>query len=497
MQDLAIHQDAIILNYFVANHYGVPNLPVSKGQVLFRGPWLTHISALPAGSTEQQLLDDAAAVAGANIAQSMTYLPFIDNQPLYPTTARANVTGRITVTDGRPGADLYVLLSEVVADDVYTIKQPTYFVVSQGAEGSFTLPGIPPGTYSLYVFSKAGSIVDQTRVDGVVVAGPVTDLGEVKVTPSDAGFTHVWQVGTADGKGGEFALGSAARSYTLPNQVPGDLTFTVGSSHEPTDWYYAQTAPGTWTVAFNLPRAYTGTAYLTVSASLTQGSSPTLRVNGGASGITGRMPSGTDSSLSRQAVRSGYAKQATFTFDAGALLRAGDNTITFKRDGSAGASGLGWDTVVLTIDEGGNAAREPPPALNVSAVLAPHANPAGASLPPVVDVTLAVTNTGGRHAMDVRLNRLAWVTVAADGSRLGAAAVPARVAAGSRDPAVFHVPVAAAVGAAVPAARHAITLEHPPADALALLPAGAHLALEVGVSADGGRTRATATVRYL
>ncbi|WP_372495603.1 polysaccharide lyase family protein [Saccharopolyspora soli] len=61
-------------------------------------------------------------------------------------------------------------------------------------------------------------------------------------------------MGKADRTSGEYALatGSPARpgprAYEKPAGVPGDLTFVVGSDWEPTDWYYAQTNSGTWTI---------------------------------------------------------------------------------------------------------------------------------------------------------------------------------------------------------------------------------------------------------
>ena len=88
---------------------------------------------------------------------------------------------------------------------------------------------------------------------------PVTDLGTVSWAPTDGGYTHLWQLGSADRQGGEFALGNASRDWDLPSRVPAATTFTIGSSVEARDWYYAQTKPGTWTIVFNLPRTYTGT----------------------------------------------------------------------------------------------------------------------------------------------------------------------------------------------------------------------------------------------
>jgi hypothetical protein len=51
---------------------------------------------------------------------------------------------------------VYVILStEVVSLDVFVIHEPTFFVKAN-ASGHFFLPGIPPGTYSLYLLSSKG-----------------------------------------------------------------------------------------------------------------------------------------------------------------------------------------------------------------------------------------------------------------------------------------------------------------------------------------------------
>lgn len=484
-QDLAIHQDAIILNYFVANHMGVPSYDVPAGYRRMKGPWLTYVTTQPAGSTPEQLLAEAQRVAEANIAVARSgYLPFIDNQPLYPTKTRTNVTGAIRVTDGRPSEDLWALLTAVVTEDIYGVKEPTYFVRTR-AGGVFELPAIPPGTYSLYVFSARGSITEQLRVDGVKLAGdkPVVDLGTIDWSPPDGGYTHLWQIGTADRFGTEFNFGTHVRSYDLPSQVPGDLTFAVGKSVEGKDWYYAQTAPGTWTVSFDLPRAYAGTAHLTIAASLTQGQSPQVSVNGKRDGISGYVPSGSDSTLSRQAVRSGHAQVGALTF-AASMLVVGPNTVTFSRDGQAGASGIGYDTVVLAVDEG------PPPTkqhgrafLTGTLTVTPANGRNGTFL-----ATLSAHNAGSEHAMDVRVSSLQWMC--ASGS------TPALLTDG-RDAARCPWPLGGHV-----APNGMLTL--PPIALLAAGPgerqgtrgaAGCHL--EARVIADGGRTMARLTSELL
>ena len=43
-QDIAIHQDALILNYFGINHYGEPAYPLPAGYQRLYGPWFTFVT---------------------------------------------------------------------------------------------------------------------------------------------------------------------------------------------------------------------------------------------------------------------------------------------------------------------------------------------------------------------------------------------------------------------------------------------------------------------
>ena len=277
--------------------------------------------------------------------------PFVSH-PWYPAS-RTNVTGVVSISDGRPPSSIWAVLSTQRAADVFGLHEPTRFVLTDTA-GRFTVTGVPPGDYVLYLQAAAGSITDVYVSAGSIAVTegvPVVDVGTVKWTPSDAARTTLWQLGQADRTGGEFGLAREPRGWFLPGLVPRDLTFTIGESREDRDWYYAQTQPGTWTVAFSLAAAQTGTAFLTVAASMTDGDSPSVAVNGDASGISGAMPSGEDSTLSRQAVRSGFPRLGVLSFDA-ARLKQGANTISFSRGAASGGSnntGIGWDVIKLQV----------------------------------------------------------------------------------------------------------------------------------------------------
>lgn len=481
-QDLAIHQDALILNYFGANHYGLPSYPLQPGYRRLYGPWLTHVTA---GHREDApaMIAEAAAVARAEIEANRRGAAWMQD-PLHPPPGeRATVRGRLRIGDGRPAGGFWVLLSTQAVTDVYAIHEPTYFVRTD-ADGSFTLPGIPPawvpgtttpGTYTLYAFAGVGSVTDQLSRPGMSVRGGVRDLGTITWSPPGR-TTFLWQIGRADRTGGEFALAahpadrSNPRAYEKPSKVPGDLAFVVGSSWEPRDWYYAQTGQGTWTVRFDVARPHTGTVFLTVSSSMQQGGPPAVALNGVPA--TGTLPGNNDSTIARQADRSGFPRLAILTFPA-SVLRPGVNTLTFTRGpGTPAGNGLGWDTLVMEVDE----------------TAAPHsARLAGevvrvSGSPSARVWTIRITNSGPGAANDVRLDGFILEPVAGEGPVARAPRAP-RIT--SRDPNRFPVPV---VDRLPPdgAATTEVTVD---------LPAGSRFEATISFSANGGRTRGVILAR--
>jgi rhamnogalacturonan endolyase len=460
-QDIAIHQDAIILNYFGRNHYGEPAYPIPAGYRRLYGPWLTFFTVTDPDEPDAAIAQ-AARTARDEIAEHRAGASWV-RDPLYPTRAqRTTITGRVRLTDGRPAADFHVILSTQTSTDVFPIAEPTYFVKTD-QDGRFRLPGIPPawqpgttqaGSYTLYIQPADGSVTDLYRQTGVVVAGSAQDLGDIVWTPSTHG-TFLWQLGRSDRMGGEYALAALSpvrpmpREYEKPALIPGNLTFTIGESWEPTDWYYAQTNPGTWTIRFPLDRAYQGTAYLTVATSMQQRGAPTVAVNGNTDMVTGTLPNNNDSTIARQADRSGYPRTAVLTFPA-SLLVSGDNEITLTHgSATAAGTGLGWDTFVLEVDEGS----APAPAR-----LSATATGSGATR------SVTVRNIGDGVAHDVRLSSVTGGT--------------APVSVIGRDPNRFPVPVTALLA--------------PGASAVTELTVSGGQPLLVSISADGGRTTTSA-----
>jgi rhamnogalacturonan endolyase len=496
-QDLAIHQDALILNYFGPNHYDLPGYHLDPGYRRLYGPWFTYVTTGSAHDPDS-MIADAADIARAEIAENLAGSSWVDDA-LYPVPAqRTTVTGRVRLADGRPAANLWVLLSTQVATDVYTIHEPTYFVRTED-DGSFTLPGIPPAwqagtttptTYTLYVFSADGSSTDQYQQSGIAISGKKQNLGTIVWTPTNHS-TFLWQIGTADRTGGEYALATkpatfaSPRAYEKHTLVPATLNFTVGSSWEPQDWYYAQTAAGTWTVTFNVDRPHTGTGYLTVATSFQQGAAPTVALNGDPTVFTGTLPNGDlldgnhlGGTLGRQADRSGYPRLVTLTFPAASLV-VGTNTVTLTRDagpsagnGLTAGNGLGWDTFVMEVDE----TTAPAPAKLSGSVLR-VSGPRNDT-----EITLKIANHGAGAANDVRVTGLTQTLPVLGLGR-------SQPTVQGRDPNRFPVPV---VGSIPAGGSATVTLRVDFSDAPLLL---LHH-VTVPLRANGGRVTGTVEIDH-
>jgi rhamnogalacturonan endolyase len=141
------------------------------------------------------------------------------------------------------------------------------------------------------------------------------------------------------------------------------------------------------------------------------------------------LPNNNDSTIARQADRSGYPRTAVLTFPA-ELLVAGENLITFAHGSPAPAGkGPGWDTLVLEVDEGapaeparlavslvktyagaGTTTWEVPsgPAQIIGRDPKSFAVPLAAVLPPAASTVTHITVVGGQPVS---------VTVTADGGR--------------------------------------------------------------------------------
>lgn len=338
-QELTVHTeetsgDGVVLNMLSASHFGNPSVAIPSGKIY--GPWLVYFNN---GS-----IADAQAQATKEEAQ----WPYSWLSNAHYPLARTTVTGTLKLADGRPAAGAMVTLAQP-GGDIYRQGADYIFYAQADAAGHFTIPYVRANTYSLYAYSTGGSIgdvTDQYEHDNVVVNGPTMDLGTLTWSPPKYA-NLLWQIGTADRKADEFKLGNVPRQYGLFNQVPANLTYTIGQSTPANDWYYAQTRVGTWTVKFTLGHTYSGTGHLTVAlAGQTQIADVIVGVNGTSLGRLASFPN--DQTIYRSGNQSGYYHLVLMTFPA-SLLRSGANTVTFQSIKVTNGGGRMYDTIKLEV----------------------------------------------------------------------------------------------------------------------------------------------------
>jgi rhamnogalacturonan endolyase len=338
-QELMVHVesatgDGVVLNMLAATHFGNPNVAIPSGKVF--GPWLVYFNS---GTS-------ADAVSRAAVEEASWPYSWLSN-PGYPLS-RTTVSGRLVLADGRPAAGAMVTMA-APGGNLYAQGSGYMFSSQADAGGNFMVPKVRPGSYALYAFSTGGSlgnVTDQFERDGLTVSGGSENLGTLTWSPP----THahaLWQIGTADRTAAELRFGSLPRQYGLWNQVPANLTYTIGSSTPASGWYYAQTQVGTWTVAFNLGSAPSGNAFLTIAvAGATRNPALAVGVNGA---TVATFSFGTDMATYRDANRSGAYQLEQVAFPA-SRLRPGANTVTLRLTGVTSGGGIMYDTVKLDSD---------------------------------------------------------------------------------------------------------------------------------------------------
>ena len=413
-QELAVHQDALILNYIGGGHFGGGGSATGRNGEKIDGPWYLYFNT---GPTPEAIIADAKKVAAAE--KSKWPYQWMD-EPLYPLK-RTTVTGQLKLTHNRSTAYAYIILGQPtnpargggrgpggpggpggrgrrggpdgapaagapagravaarpappeggdagsgplgrggapegvapVADRasvLYTQSGDYIFYVKADADGKFALPAVRPGTYTLFAWQTQGPVTQSFARDNVEVKGDKLDLGVVEW---DAPYhpNLLFQVGQADRMAGEFKLGNAPRSNQLVNQVPDDLTFVVGKSKESEDWYFAQHGPAA-------PKTSTWNIKFNVAKPPAGNAYLTIPVAGGPGDVAvlvngqqvGRVYHNDDASVRRAANRSGVYERFEFTFPA-SNLKPGENTVSLQTLRASGNfNGIMYDTIVLESD---------------------------------------------------------------------------------------------------------------------------------------------------
>lgn len=238
------------------------------------------------------------------------------------------------------------------------------FWVHADDNGSFEIPNVRPGKYSLHAFAD-GVLGDLTVTNIVVDLGKNLALGKVNWQPVRFG-RQLWDIGIPNRNASEFFKGDQYFHWgwylEYPKLFPNDVNYVIGKSNFRKDWFFEQlphnedtnntTGRGngrstTWTIRFNLFAAPQGkaTLRLPICGVGTRNIAVTLNDN-----LIGTVTNLTyNATINRDGI-GGYWMEHNVAFDA-ATMKAGENILQLTIPRGGLTSGVIYDYVRLELDE--------------------------------------------------------------------------------------------------------------------------------------------------
>lgn len=342
-QELTVHatsKSPITIQMLQGEHFGGQAMVLNEGEKKLYGPFLicTTYSKNPVSSARNQWVKEVA---------EWPYQWFEND--LYPCQ-RGTVRGHLNVTTGQRNDSVRIILAQEKGKEPIEMMHGYQFWTLTDANGDFEIKNVRPDTYNLFAYAKAGEVTDMLEQDDITVSAGDNNLGTIDWTPKK--YTQMlWMIGQNDRRSSEFKYSDALRQYGLWEQVPANLTYTIGQSNEATDWYYAQTQKGgTWTVKFNLDERPAGRVYLTASLAGCSGTGSTITVKVNGTQRATWKPGVNDACIYRSAINSG--RHYVFTTDfINTGLKVGENTVTFTYSGGGSKDGIMYDCIKMEAGE--------------------------------------------------------------------------------------------------------------------------------------------------
>ena len=346
-------------------------------QILFTLPFLIYANA---GETPKAIYDDARAQAEKEAAK----WPFtwVDDVHYPKTKDRATVKGKLVLNDmGQMPSFKNLQVGLTPAEYLSPRTEPGPAVMTNwqrdakfyqfwtkgNSDGSFAIGNVRPGNYTLYAFTD-GVLGEFMKAGVVVMKGKPVDLGKLEWTPVRNG-KQLWEIGVPNRNASEF-MGAGNRrdpavSLKYAALFPNDVNYVIGKSEPSKDWYFqhvphnidpeAKPLPfrgvsgkgnaTPYTIAFHLPSAPAGKAFLRFAICGTGTSAATIEVNGKPAGkLEGLKPDGV---ITRHGT-SGIWYEKTIEFDA-SLMMKGMNTLKIIVPEGSPNNGLVYDYIRLEL----------------------------------------------------------------------------------------------------------------------------------------------------
>lgn len=356
-QELMLHResktgDTVQLNMLHGTHYQATSRDAfaTDGSKIW-GPWLWYLNG---GSVR-----DAEARWEKEI-QKWPYKWFNDSA----YQARGTVKGRLELGDGRPAAGAAVFLGDNRNESVSTLDQGKgyYYTGYADAEGYFRFEHVRTGTYALYAWPNGGEGMQDvttnfTLNDVAVLEGETTTTTKDLNWPVTHASKRIFQIGALDRKTDGFYLADPAHpvEHARLDKCPANLTYTVGTSSPASDWCFAQSKLGTWSVSFSLPSSIssasngtTPAANLILSlAGFSQGSSADVLLNEARIGNITSASLLNSQDTYRGATRAGEWRRLQFEVPQGLLRQGQSNRLDVRVTKSTQWRGWLWDSLVL------------------------------------------------------------------------------------------------------------------------------------------------------
>ncbi|MEO7311198.1 MAG: polysaccharide lyase family protein [Chitinophagaceae bacterium] len=331
------------------------------------GPYMLLITDKPTG-------DQNWAEAKARQVQETSQWPYAwvkDSAAYPPASLRGSVIGSYVIQDAlKPafnGGGAWIGLTDLSdgATNFQFESRNYQYWVKTSVEGSFTIPNVRPGTYSLFAFVDGA--VGEYRLDNVTVtAGGNTNLGTLSRTIDRSFGNLIFEIGKPDRTSAEFKLGDfdyceGNIQNKFRDTFPNPIEYNVADNNWADKLGYAHTKypttdaipnPGDawkWRLNFVLPAGIptTGNARLTIAYASNDHAQQWIYINNEASSPTAFYPANGDgNAFIRQANFAKYTYN-TILIPMNKLV-VGNNTITLVMPSNSGwVSHLMYDYISL------------------------------------------------------------------------------------------------------------------------------------------------------